>query len=115
MATTTAATISTDAGCLETAVRRIVDPADPVGVILFGSRARDDHDPRSDFDILVIVPDSVQDRVGLAASLIDDLSDLPLAVDILVTGMGEINRLRDTPGYVFREALREGRILYGGT
>ena len=39
-------------------VRRLVDAYDPLRVYLFGSRARGDFGPDSDYDIMVVVPDS---------------------------------------------------------
>lgn len=43
-----------DAQIYDEIVRRIVQTADPDKVIVFGSRARGDHRPDSDVDILVV-------------------------------------------------------------
>ncbi len=47
---------------LQKAIERIIRVADPDRIILFGSRARNEHDPNSDFDLLVI-------KMGVASSL----------------------------------------------
>lgn len=39
---------------MDAVVRRIVEMIDPVSIWLFGSRARGDHKPDSDFDLLVV-------------------------------------------------------------
>ncbi len=44
----------TEADALEHVVRRIVAEIDPEYVFLFGSRARGNHRPSSDFDLLVV-------------------------------------------------------------
>lgn len=44
----------TEKEALATVVKRIVSAVDPVSVWLFGSRARGQHRPDSDFDLLVV-------------------------------------------------------------
>ena len=46
--------VEVDPGIIAEAVRRIVGVVDPLKVVLFGSRARGDARPDSDFDLLVI-------------------------------------------------------------
>lgn len=43
---------------LDRMVRQIVRKVDPVAIYLFGSRARGDARPDSDYDLLIVVPDS---------------------------------------------------------
>ena len=43
-----------DSSALQEVVRRLVDAIDPDRIILFGSRARGDARPDSDFDLLLI-------------------------------------------------------------
>jgi predicted nucleotidyltransferase len=45
-------------------VRRLVEAYRPEQVYLFGSKARGDGEPDSDYDLLLVVPD---DRLGRAA------------------------------------------------
>jgi predicted nucleotidyltransferase len=45
---------ATEAEALEAVVRRIVGAIDPAAIWLFGSRARGDARPDSDFDLLVV-------------------------------------------------------------
>ncbi len=64
-------------------VRRIVDTAHPEKVILFGSQARGDARPGSDFDVLVI-KDSDKPRHRRSVPLYVALADLPVEVEVMV-------------------------------
>jgi predicted nucleotidyltransferase len=92
--------------------RRIVAAANPVKVILFGSRARGTAHPGSDLDILVIERDPVsahQEAVRLRRLL----RDLEIPIDIIVVGQSFAKRYGDIPGSVLYPALQEGTVLYG--
>ncbi|MGH2987891.1 MAG: TetR/AcrR family transcriptional regulator C-terminal domain-containing protein [Solirubrobacterales bacterium] len=96
---------------VERAARALADAAaSPAKVILFGSRARADADPRSDLDFLV-VEDEVQDTIREAARLRRALPPLGVPVDVLAISAAEAERRREWPGSVVRAALREGRVL----
>ena len=54
---------------LEEIIRRLVEVYTPERIYLFGSKARGDEGPDSDYDLLVVVPDDTkpdQMRSGLA-------------------------------------------------
>lgn len=91
--------------------RRIVTAADPVKVILFGSRARGTAHPGSDLDLLVIERDPVSTRQE-AIRLRRLLRDLDVPVDIIVVGQAFAERYGDIPGSVLYPAFREGTVLY---
>jgi predicted nucleotidyltransferase len=92
--------------------RRIVAAANPVKVILFGSRARGMTHPGSDVDLLVIERDPVsahQEAIRLRRLR----RDLEIPVDIIVVGQSFAERYGDIPGSVLYPALCEGTVLYG--
>lgn len=47
---------------IEELVRRIVEFVHPLRIILFGSAARGEMGPDSDFDVLVVMPDGTHRR-----------------------------------------------------
>ena len=101
----------TEAGILKLAVDRLVAKFNPMRVVLFGSRARQDHRPDSDVDLLVIMPDPA-DRRALAIEMRRALSDLPVAKDVVVSTPAELARRGNMIGSVLRIALNEGKVLF---
>ena len=92
-------------------VRRIVDAVHPRRIILFGSAARGDAHSRSDIDILVEVTDGIHRR-RTAQTIYRALAGYGIPVDIVVATETDMRMYGDTPGYVYREVVREGKILY---
>jgi predicted nucleotidyltransferase len=71
-------------------VGRIVEACDPDKIILFGSRARGDHRPNSDVDILVI-KESSEPRYKRDGPLYTAVATLPFEVDVLVYTPQEVS------------------------
>ena len=84
-------------------------PADS-RVILFGSRARDQADDGSDFDLLVIEP-TVEDRAGEAVRLRRELRGILAPIDVVVVDRDLARRRAAVRGTLVERALREGRVL----
>ncbi len=96
-------------------VRRIRSVANPQKIVLFGSRARNEHRPDSDIDLLV-VEDSPLPRHQRAIPLCAALADLPIDVDaeVVVYTPAEVEEWRNAGSAFVTTALREGRVLYEG-
>lgn len=97
---------------LEAVVRRLVAELSPQRIYLFGSRARDDADASSDWDILVVVgesdlPGHRRDQLALRA-----LRGLPIAVDVMVLTQAEFDRQREVVCSLTATVLREGKLLH---
>src|SRR3954468_16852360 len=92
-------------------IRRIVERFDPLQIILFGSRARGDHRPDSDVDLLVVFP-QIENTRTQAVAIMSALRGMGMAKDVVVTTPDEIKRRGKLIGTVLEPALREGRILY---
>lgn len=105
---------SADDVVLAEVVRRLVDAYQPLKMYLFGSVARGDAGPDSDYDIMIVVPDDVpperQDcRTGYLA-----LCGLGVAKDILVWTRGEFDKRLHLKASLPSTVLREGKLLYAG-
>ncbi|MGA2608555.1 MAG: nucleotidyltransferase domain-containing protein [Terriglobia bacterium] len=92
-------------------VRRIVETAQPDKIILFGSRARGDARPNSDFDILVI-KESSEPRYRRSVPLYVALADVPAEVEVVVYTPEEIDEWRQVSQAFVTTAVREGTTIY---
>ena len=92
-------------------VDQIVAEADPLRVVLFGSRAAGTARPDSDVDLLVVMPDGTPRRRA-AVEIGARLPILEVDVDLLVATPELLDRYQDSPALVYREALRTGRDVY---
>jgi predicted nucleotidyltransferase len=91
--------------------RRILSVSTPEQIILFGSYARGDFGPDSDLDLLVILP-GVRSPRSESTRLRRALRGLLVPVDIIVVTPQQIERYRNTLGYIFNSALTEGKVIY---
>ncbi len=92
-------------------VRRIVETARPQKIILFGSRARGDARPNSDFDVLVI-KESDEPRYRRDAPLYVALAGLNVPVDVMVYTPEEVREWSAVPLAFITTAVREGKVVY---
>lgn len=103
-----------DAPTIRALVEVIVGTVHPFAVVLFGSRARGDHRPTSDIDLLVIMPEGTTTRMVCAA--LDDrraLADAPLDVDVIAATPARLEAARGDYGSVLHWAREQGVTLYG--
>ncbi len=96
---------------LEEMVRRILSVGNPDKIILFGSRARRDARPDSDYDLLVIEASDLP-RYKRAAKYRRALIGTALAKDILVWTPAETAEWRNVPNAFITTILNEGIVLY---
>lgn len=83
----------------------------PWRIVLFGSRARGDARPDSDYDLLVLL-ETDRSRRERAALVRHALGDVPPAVDVVVLTPAEFALQRDDVGTTAYHIHREGRVLY---
>ena len=89
----------------------LVEAASPSRIIMFGSRVRGEAREDSDLDVMV-VEETVSDRVAEMVRLNRLLRALEIPVDLLVVSAEKFNYWCDTPGNVYFEAATEGKVLY---
>jgi len=94
-------------------VRRVVEAVHPEKIILFGSRARGDHRPESDIDLLVIQRSNLA-RHRRAVPIYRAMAGLPIEVDmeVVVYTPSEVEDWRHVRQAFVTTALREGKLLY---
>ena len=93
-------------------VGRIVHAVDPARIVLFGSRARGDARPDSDYDVLVVL-DSIGYRREERIRIRDSFADLPVSADVLVATIDEIDgRIPGRPTGAVFWAAQDGRVIY---
>ena len=90
---------------------RLVGQFHPERIILFGSYARGQADPKSDLDILVVCPIRGKRR-DLMVAMDRSLRGLGLARDVIVLTPEEFDRAKQIPGTIAGPAWREGKVLY---
>lgn len=94
-------------------VHRLVEVYQPERIILFGSVAREEAGPDSDFDLMVVVPDDAaperqRSRAGYRA-----VRHLGVARDIFVLRSGDFRRQLHLKASFPSTVVREGVVLYG--
>jgi len=100
-----------DAQVLAEIVQRIVEAVHPLRIIMFGSAARGEMGRDSDLDLMVVMPDGTHRR-HTAQFLYGKLSEVMIPKDIVVATLSDLAQYGQTRGFVYREALREGKVLY---
>ena len=96
---------------LQEMIHRILAAGNPQKIILFGSRARGDARPDSDYDLLLIEPSDLP-RYKRAARYRRALVGLAPAKDILVWTPEEVAEWRDVPNAFITGVVREGIVLH---
>jgi predicted nucleotidyltransferase len=92
-------------------VRRIVETVRPDKIILFGSRARGEARPDSDFD-LVVIKESDEPAHRRDAPLYLALAGLNAPVDVMMFTPAEVSDWSRVPQAFITTALREGKVVY---
>lgn len=87
-------------------VRNIIEDAE---IKLFGSRARKDASPDSDYDILVITQKSFspKEKFPLKTKIRKELLTFGILSDILIQSKQDIEIKKKLPGHIIRGILKE--------
>jgi len=95
-------------------VAKLVATFHPNLIYLFGSQARGDSGPDSDFDLLILLEKREETRVKLAQKAYLALWEIEEVIpcDIVVYAKDEFNRYRNIIGTLPEIVAREGKTLY---
>ncbi len=97
---------------VETAVRKIIEVAQPAKLIIFGSYVRNQTDINSDVDFLVITDKEIENTRKESVRIRRALRGIGMPMDILVIPEDKWVELKDEPGLIYREALKSGKVVY---
>ena len=101
-----------DARALAQIVARLIEAYEPERIYLFGSKARGDYGADSDFDVLVVVPDTApldRKRSRLAYEV---LRGTGTAADVLVWTRGAFESRLHLAASLPATVIREGKLLH---
>jgi predicted nucleotidyltransferase len=99
---------------LEPVISRLVEGLKPDSIYLFGSQARGEATSDSDFDLLIVIPQSNLPRHQREAKSYDLLWGLTTPVDLVVLTREEFNRTSQVRTSLASNVKNQGRILYNG-
>ena len=102
---------ATDAALAEV-VRRLVEAYRPDRIYLFGSVARGDAGPDSDYDIMVVVPDDAPRELQDCDLAYRVLQGIGVAYDVLIWTRTEFEKRLHLKASLPSTILREGKLLY---
>jgi len=96
---------------LEKAIKIIVQVAEPDRIILFGSHAREDGKPESDYDLLVLKKGAGKKR-ALTQKIYLSFKDVGAPIDVIVADLDKYEQLKTDPYLIYSEAAKNGRMVY---
>jgi predicted nucleotidyltransferase len=105
--------LSADDPVLREIVRRLVGVYHPERIYLFGSTARGDAGPDSDYDLMVILPDEAPRHLRRGNPGYRALRGTGVAADVQVWPRGDFNRQLHLKASFPSTIVREGKLLYG--
>ncbi len=88
-------------------VSQIVERVHLFRVVLFGSRARNEANPDSDIDLLIVMPEGTHRR-KTAHLLYRKISGVKIADDLVVPTPSDLERHEGRSGLVYEHAIGEG-------
>jgi predicted nucleotidyltransferase len=102
----------TDDQILAEMVRRLREAFQPERIYLFGSKARGDIGPDSDYDLLIIVPDEAPPEQKRSRLAYQALRGTRTAADVLVLTKDAFDSRLHLPASLPAIVAREGKLLY---
>lgn len=93
-------------------VRRLVEAYEPERIYLFGSKARGDAGPESDYDLMVIVPDHAPPERRRSRLAYERLWGTGTAADVLVWTKDAFEKRLHVKASLPATIEREGKLLY---
>jgi uncharacterized protein len=82
-------------------------------IILFGSRARNENQKDSDYDLLIIVEKQFDssEKLKFQALIRKILVMKNILADVIIQSKADIELKRNLPGHIIRSAMQEGVLI----
>lgn len=93
-------------------VARLAAGLGPLRIYVFGSAARGEAGPDSDYDLLAVVPDGAQAGIEASRQAARLLWGVPFAADVLVMCESRFRAEAQVRGSLAETVLAEGRVVY---
>lgn len=93
-------------------VRRLAEAYQPERIYLFGSVARGEAGPDSDYDLFVVVPDDAQGARTSSRLAYEALRGTGIAADVVVWQRSRFERRSRVVCSLPATVLREGRLIH---
>ncbi len=97
---------------LKEVVRRLVEAYRPERIYLFGSKARGEAGPDSDYDLMIVVADHVSPEKKRSRLAYQTLRGTRTAADVLVWTRGDFDSRLHLASSLPAIIAREGKLLY---
>jgi len=97
---------------LQRLVQALAEDIEPAAILLFGSRARGEERPDSDYDLLVILPDSAPQERMDPLLLYRVARRARVSADVIPCREASFEQSRDLVGTLSYEAAHYGRRIY---
>ena len=91
--------------------KRLAAEFNPQKIYLFGSRARGDHKPESDYDLVLVIESSNVDMHARNIKAGEILWGVKAAVDVFVYTRAEFDKMKDQFSSIAELAVFEGQEL----
>jgi predicted nucleotidyltransferase len=101
-----------DQKILDKIINAILQVIIPDKIILFGSQAKGEARPDSDYDILIIKA-NVEYRRKTAQEIHKKLIGTNTSVDIIIETPERLDKYKDVVDYIYKSILEEGIVIYG--
>jgi predicted nucleotidyltransferase len=97
---------------VQAVVNKIIEIAAPRKIILFGSYITGNMHINSDLDVMVVTADEQVNSRKESVRIRRVLKGIMMSMDIVVVSEATLSAYAETPGLIYREALKQGRIVY---
>ncbi|MBL0406257.1 nucleotidyltransferase domain-containing protein [Microvirga aerilata] len=98
---------------VEIAAVRLAEATDAEAIILFGSRARGDNDDDSDWDLCVILPDTVEWGRFTPVTLWPLVSDLGIPIQVVPIRRSVFEAKKTGINNLSHDIARDGVVIHG--